>query len=674
VRDNTPPGPVLTTGFALASVAGGSTVGSLHIQASGPLTAFYNIDARAAIAPDNMQAAAVRGLSRVGSYAMSPYVTIWSQTSRFAAGNVIGTFGDLTGVNASGRGLSAEMARGSSKIEVVAAKPLGFEGVKNEGMVLGGRYDRPAFGLDLSASASYLRSAFDPDQRLASLAVEATSHAFPIALLSGGLAWRDFDQGSGVGALFTARHHTEQRDVEFRAVHAPGGGRAFARTRDEISMLGSQAIGEKLQVGGSAYFAGDENRAFRDISTNTVSLYQQYRWRPLTTFRLEQRTTSFNATSGELGFGNSEQTIVGSANSTAGDIFYSLQASIASIARSVTSPDLGEVTSRGPRYSIRSVAGVNLNNGILQGELAYERADARAGYLPQQVSIGASLDRYRFAVMSQPVFLQASVMRYNWGETRDGMTILRSSASVPLNHNIELVAGAERNPLYRNRDGKGDWTFSLRVDKRVALPRLTYGAISGIVFQDANGNGIRDDGERGIEGVTVRMGENRAVTQDDGRYFFWEGPRAQPAVETASLPSGLIAGVPRGRGESGRFELPATATASVEVTIAFAPGPFGTTPDVDISALPVIARDKGGREWTARRIGPRTALFESLPVGEYTLDFDFNTLAEPGTLRMDKEVKFRAQAGVQLRVAAELAGRPLRFKKEGGDTIPGGSW
>jgi len=670
IRDNAPAGPVLTSGFSMASVSGGSTVGALHIKATGPLTAFYNIDARASIAPDNLPAAAVRGLSRVGAYAMSPYVTVWSPTSRFAAGNVLGSFGDLSGVNASGRGLSASMERGSTNIEVVAAQPLGFSGTDNKGLVLGGRYDRPAFGLDFGASASMLRSAFDPDQRLTSLALEAASDALPFARLSGGLAYRSYQDGSGIGALFGAHHHTQTRDIELRAVHAPGGGRAFARTRDEFSLVATQSLNERTQVGGSAYFAGDDNRAFNDVTTNTLMLFQQYRWRPLTTFRLEARSTTFDARSGEIGFGNGEQTLIGSANSSSGSFFYSVQAAIASISRTVKSPDLGTIDARGPRHSIRTVGGLSLTNGVLQGEVAYERADARAGYLPTQLTIGGSVDRFRVAVMTQPIYLHASAMRYDWGATREGMTIVRAFASIPLNHDIELVAGSERNPLYRTRDGKGDWTFSLRVDKRVSLPRLTYGAIAGIVYQDANGNGIRDNGERGIGGVAVRMGENRTVSGDDGRYYFWTGPRAQPSLDPASLPSGLIAGISRGRGESGRFELPASPTASVEVTMEFAAGPFGTTPDVDISTLPVIARDKNGREWTARRIAPRVAQFESLPVGEYTLDFDFSAIPEP--LRVEKAITFRAQAGHSLRVTAELAGRPLRFRRDGGDTTPSG--
>ena len=60
--------------------------------------------------------------------------------------------------------------------------------------------------------------------------------------------------------------------------------------------------------------------------------------------------------------------------------------------------------------------------------------------------------------------------------------------------------------------------------------RSTLGRISGVKFEDVNGNGIQDAGENGIAGVTIYLDQNRngvldegettAITGEDGSYYF----------------------------------------------------------------------------------------------------------------------------------------------------------
>src|SRR5665213_3206327 len=47
---------------------------------------------------------------------------------------------------------------------------------------------------------------------------------------------------------------------------------------------------------------------------------------------------------------------------------------------------------------------------------------------------------------------------------------------------------------------------------------LVSAAIRGVVFDDRNGNGIRDGGEPGIAGVAVSNGDEVALTDGEGRY------------------------------------------------------------------------------------------------------------------------------------------------------------
>lgn len=53
-------------------------------------------------------------------------------------------------------------------------------------------------------------------------------------------------------------------------------------------------------------------------------------------------------------------------------------------------------------------------------------------------------------------------------------------------------------------------------------PGVERGGLSGYVFLDENGNGVRDDGERPLEGVRVIAGRRTARTDARGRYSTWD--------------------------------------------------------------------------------------------------------------------------------------------------------
>ena len=70
--------------------------------------------------------------------------------------------------------------------------------------------------------------------------------------------------------------------------------------------------------------------------------------------------------------------------------------------------------------------------------------------------------------------------------------------------------------------------LNLRLSRRMTLrggrPGLAeglpeFGAVSGVAFEDRNGNGVRDSGEPGVEGVVIRLGSgSEIVTDPEGAY------------------------------------------------------------------------------------------------------------------------------------------------------------
>ena len=49
---------------------------------------------------------------------------------------------------------------------------------------------------------------------------------------------------------------------------------------------------------------------------------------------------------------------------------------------------------------------------------------------------------------------------------------------------------------------------------------------TGVVFEDANGNGVRDSGEKGLAGIEVSNGKDVVLTDADGTYSLTAGPEA----------------------------------------------------------------------------------------------------------------------------------------------------
>jgi len=74
---------------------------------------------------------------------------------------------------------------------------------------------------------------------------------------------------------------------------------------------------------------------------------------------------------------------------------------------------------------------------------------------------------------------------------------------------------------------------------------VTGGTIYGTVFDDANGNGLRDDGEAGIPGVTVTLDEETStITDEYGRYAFTVEASADVHWVVETDPTGYFSTTP----------------------------------------------------------------------------------------------------------------------------------
>jgi len=89
---------------------------------------------------------------------------------------------------------------------------------------------------------------------------------------------------------------------------------------------------------------------------------------------------------------------------------------------------------------------------------------------------------------------------------------------------IEIFMDGSMRSLWAQRSGledtvDADVRFGLRTSWDTLFRWNPVGKFTGYVFKDYNRNGLRDDGEPGIKDVMIKIGNQRAITDRNGRYY-----------------------------------------------------------------------------------------------------------------------------------------------------------
>jgi len=231
--------------------------------------------------------------------------------------------------------------------------------------------------------------------------------------------------------------------------------------------------------------------------------------------------------------------------------------------------------------------------------------------------------------------LNAEIQRYGWFGDRPGVTVVRAGLRSRLLDDLTLTVDVERNPFISGPGGGARWVPVVKIERamHVPLPGLQARA-DGVVYEDLNGNGVRDRGEPPLVGVVVQRGDQRVLTDQSGRFRLPGESNASIRLDETSLPFGLVAN-PAGFAVAGhgRIEIGVLPTGAVEVALVASADSAGRVPQVDPRDVIVSAVDSAGARWTARPDSVGYAWFYALPPGHYHLEFDFSGLREPVRLR-----------------------------------------
>ena len=223
------------------------------------------------------------------------------------------------------------------------------------------------------------------------------------------------------------------------------------------------------------------------------------------------------------------------------------------------------------------------------------------------------------------------------------------------------MAGVERGTA-RDATGVLRTVLTIKVERAASLPGLGRRAMSGVVFQDLNGNGARDPGEPGAADIVVRRGSESAVTDANGVFRLDAGLTGRTEIDSRSLPGGWLQSPRPIAGASNDLALGVIPVAALDVEIVLAPGNESGSRSVRIGTATLTLRDSAGRAWIARTNAASRATFDALPVGSYQLaaEVEEGGSSEPLLVDAIPRLDLTGASGRQ-RVTVTARTRPLKI-------------
>lgn len=655
-----PAGPTMRLGAAVASGPWGDIAQVRTVEVDGALSDDMYIWGRASTSALG-QGIASYAFSRADILTAPPTLQLSTPSLKVGAGVIGTTMSDLTGVNIVGRGATLAVQQPGWNLRLVGASPDLGAG-EADGSLFGGRIEATPGRFSVSGAVTRLR-----ETRIVSRDLDAISVGAGAADVLGGrwaaeAARRRFGGTDATGWSAAYSRRTADDNVDVRYVRAPGGSRAFARNASEVSASASRRLVPGVSLIASAWRSSDEGlESLAGLTMDGWSLGAHVALGRAADASLTARRSDFGATTVIGGFGSGERALEAALSGRVGEVVTRLSATGALLRRETTlAGDANErFIQEAPRVGVRAEIGVGGQAGSIGLTGQYDRSGEGIGYAPVQWSWGVEVSDAVVPGVGDWLRLNAGLERLGGFTTGADQLTVRAGATLALPRETTLSISAERNPWIVPGTGSA-WMMVAGVTHAVHLPRLSTSETRGLVYRDLNGNGRRDGGEPGMQGVVLRRGADVAMTDDRGRYSLSGEVSQSFELDVRSLPIGWLA--PTTTIPPGTREIGILAVSPLVVELRLEAGTDTTRANAaELGALALIARDAVGREWLARRPSSTTAVFDALPPGRYTIAVDATASREPLRPVGDIPVVTVTAGRAISPLAIELRARALRF-------------
>jgi hypothetical protein len=594
-------GPTLTLGAASAYSAGGTTRSVESAAIEGRLSDELSVSGRLS-APVPADPVTGRALSMLGYSSQSNYLSLASPRWGATVGTTGVSLSDLAGQSVFGRGASLRLTSDRGQVRLLGASPFaggGFEWNQSSLVSVAGD---ARFGANvLTAFLAHLRDSTYTVRALDAAGAGIEARPWTDGVVSGELAARSYRNGSGLGAAGAVQSTVAGGELELRITHAPGGTAAFAPASDAITVAANRAFG-RLRTDASFWSSRDDRPADGSFASTGWALAPSFPLIPRLTITSYLQGSTFTA-SGEDGRFASTQHDLGARGVLLRSGFeLSADSRISVVSRAVDA-SVAAVRDQSRRVTNR----LRLDHVGARGEFgvggSVETSVAGATSMQPQTTIDAHADRLQLVPWFPHLTMSGTAQRFQVGDAT--LTTTRLEANLDVQRSTRIVAGIERGTA-RDAAGVLRTVLTLKVERAASLPGLGRRAMSGVVFQDRNGNGVRDTGEPGVAGIVV--------------------------IPVAAL--------------------------DVDVVLATTNEP-GARP-VRIGTATLTLRDSSGRAWITRSNAASRATFDALPVGSYRLAAELEGSTEPLLVDAIPRLDLNGASGRQ-RVTVTVRTRPLRI-------------
>lgn len=647
-------GPSMTVGVGSVTVGDAAPRSVENVSFDGALSDGVSIHGRLSTSVSD-RPEAERALATMGYSSQSNAVTLAGREWAATGGATGVGFNDLAGETIFGRGGSLRWRAGGADVQAIGATPISTATVWHAPTLVGAIASMRVSATTFSAFVTHLRDSSIVSRELDASGVGAEMTPWSGGTVSAQLAERRFRDGSGLGLSTNLSGPIAGADVDVRLLRAPGGSGAFAPSQNGVQASAGKSL-SRLRMDASYWSANDGTKSL-SLGSDGWSLSPTYlasRWLSL---GFDLRRSGYSS-GGASGLFSSDQTEYGGRVSVrafgfdaSGDSRY------ASIDREATPSGAGAILDRGRRLTNRA----RLDHGVLGGAMgvagSLESAVDAAGAVPIQTVVDAHAERLAPFGRASGVTVSGGIQRLQYGSA--ALTTSRLELEIGLRQGIRIVGGWERG-TFRDANGATPSIATLRLERTSSLPRLGRRLSNGIVFEDRNGNGLRDAGEPGVSGIVVRRGGESAVTDASGSFRFSPGANGPVEVETRSLPDGWLQS-PRtlGKGFDG-LAIGVIPTSAIDVVVALAPTSGAGTSPVRVGVATLTLRDSTGRTWVVRTGVVQRATFDAIPSGRYDLTAELEGSSEPLVVDLIPVIQLDGTPG-RRQVTVTVRTRPVRL-------------
>ncbi|HUG40069.1 MAG TPA: hypothetical protein VMM12_06280 [Longimicrobiales bacterium] len=270
------------------------------------------------------------------------------------------------------------------------------------------------------------------------------------------------------------------------------------------------------------------------------------------------------------------------------------------------------------------------------------------------------------AVVAREVEVQGGLNVRLTGAAGPAAVAFWSGATIPVRRDVRLALGVDHRPAVPGPA----WRLSLGVSRAfgLPLPLPRQPVLFGVVFEDLDGDLVRGDGERRVEGVTLLLGPLRARTDGAGEFRFHDRAGGDLRLEPRGMPEGFVIPAEVHLPAAGYVEIPVIRTAALELELFLDRDGDGEMDGAEAFAdgAVVSLRDAAGRTRDAATDERGRVRFGSLPPGLYTLLVYTPGIA--GRPSQPLEIPLTIEPGTTLerRIAVPPRRREIRMPAGGG--------